>query len=96
MVEPLFELRVFTVAPGCARPYAEPDWRDALVVVTRGEIELETLGHARWRFGCGALLCLTGLPLRALHNRGAEPVRLVAVSRRLGQERRRSTSSVTP
>jgi hypothetical protein len=96
MVDPVFELRVFTVAPGCARPYAELDWRDALVVVARGEIELETLGCARWRFGRGDLLWLTGLPLRALHNRGAEPARLVAVSRRLRQERRRSTSSVMP
>jgi glyoxylate utilization-related uncharacterized protein len=80
---PLFELRVITLAPGGARPYTPAEWRDALVVVVRGEIELETLGRARWRFERGDVLWLSGLPLRALHNGGREPARLVAVSRRL-------------
>jgi glyoxylate utilization-related uncharacterized protein len=79
----MFKLRVVTVAPGRARDYAEAEWRDALVVVERGEIELETTGHTCWRFERGDVLWLSGLPLRALHNRGAEPARLVAVSRRL-------------
>jgi hypothetical protein len=37
---PAFELRVVAVAPGGERPYDEDEWRDALVVVERGEIEL--------------------------------------------------------
>jgi hypothetical protein len=78
-----FALRVVTVAPGGVRPYADAEWRDAIVVVERGEIELETLGHVRWRFERGDMLWLSGLPLHALHNRGREPARLVAVSRRV-------------
>jgi glyoxylate utilization-related uncharacterized protein len=77
----MFELRVVTLAPGRARRYAEADWQDALVVVERGEVELETEGDVRWRFARGDMLWLTGLPLRAVHNRGREPARLVAVSR---------------
>jgi hypothetical protein len=79
----MFELRVVTLAPGRARRYAEAEWRDALVVVECGEIELETVDHARCRFARGDMLWLTGLPLRAVHNRGREPARLVAVSRDL-------------
>lgn len=77
----MFELRVVTVAPGRARRYAEAEWRDALVVVESGEVELETEDHGRWRFARGEMLWLTGLPLRAVHNHGTEPARLVAVSR---------------
>jgi hypothetical protein len=81
---PSFELRVVTLAPGRARPFDQAEWRDALVVVERGEVELECLSGGRWRFPRGGVLWLVGLPLRALHNRGPEPVLLVAVSRRRG------------
>jgi quercetin dioxygenase-like cupin family protein len=79
---PAFELRVVSVAPGGERPYDEEEWRDALVVVERGEIELEASAGGRVQFGPGSVLWLFGLPLRALHNRGAEPALVVAVSRR--------------
>jgi hypothetical protein len=77
-----FDRRVVSVAPGRARDYDEADWRDALVLVVRGEIELEARGGSRRRFARGAVLSLAGLSLRALHNRGAEPAELVAVRRR--------------
>jgi hypothetical protein len=77
-----FELRVTRVAPGHTLAYRDSDWRDALVVVERGAVELEWLGGARQRFGCGAVLWLAGLRLRALDNRGFEPAVLLAVSRR--------------
>jgi quercetin dioxygenase-like cupin family protein len=70
------------IEPGCERAYDEAEWRDALVSVTRGEIELECLGGSRHRFRTGDVLWLAGLPLRALRNRGTEPVLLVTVSRR--------------
>ncbi len=79
---PAFELRVVAVAPGDTRAYDEAEWRDALVVVERGEIELECVSGTCRRFDHGDMLCLIGLPLRALHNRGGEPAVLVAVSRR--------------
>ena len=72
-----FERRIVSVPPGSALDYDEADWRDALVLVVRGEIEL-----GGQTFGRGAVLSLAGLSLRALHNRGAEPAELVAVRRR--------------
>jgi hypothetical protein len=77
-----FELRVTAVAPGDTLAYRESDWRDALVVVEQGAIDLEWLGGSRQRFGSGAVLWLAGLRLRALDNQGLEPALLLAVSRR--------------
>jgi glyoxylate utilization-related uncharacterized protein len=77
-----FDRRVVAVPPGGARAYDEADWHDALVLVVRGEIELEARSGRRARFARGSLLSLAGLRLRALHNRGAEPAELVAVRRR--------------
>jgi Cupin domain len=77
-----FDYRAVAVEPGGARIYSESEWHDAIVVVGRGEIELEALGGNRHRFRCGDVLCLSGLRLRSLHNRGTEPAVLVAVSRR--------------
>lgn len=76
-----FELRLVAVDPGLERPYDEADWRDSLVVVERGHIELEFVEGSRRRFRRGDVLWLSGLPLRALHNSGRESALLVAVSR---------------
>jgi quercetin dioxygenase-like cupin family protein len=77
-----FMLRAFAFEPGCERAYVESEWRDAIVSVTSGEVELECLSGCRHRVGRGDVLWLEGLPLRALHNSGSEPALLVAVSRR--------------
>jgi glyoxylate utilization-related uncharacterized protein len=77
-----FVRRVVTVAPGDRRPYDPDEWRDAIVYVEDGEVDLECRGGGFARFSRGDVLWLTGLPLLALHNRGSEPARLVAVSRR--------------
>jgi hypothetical protein len=77
-----FDSRVTAVAPGDERAYREAEWRDALVLVVRGEIELEARSGRRERFARGAVLSLAGLRLRALRNRGPEPAELVAVRRR--------------
>jgi hypothetical protein len=76
-----FRLHVVAVAPGGRRRYEAAEWRDALVVVERGSIELETDCDGTRRFERGDVLWLAGLPVRALHNRGAVPAVLVAVSR---------------
>jgi hypothetical protein len=57
------------------------DWRDAIVVVERGCLELECLGGNRSSFATGAVLCLGPLSLRMLRNHGTEQVLLIAVSR---------------
>ena len=77
-----FDVRVVELPPGRERATHEAEWRDALVVVDRGEIELDCVGGSRRRFGRGAVLWLGGLPLRALRNPGDERAVLVAVSRR--------------
>ena len=77
-----FSLRVTVIAPGGARAYDESEWRDALVVLERGEIELESVHGSRRRLDRGAVLWLAGLPIGAIHNPGSEPALLVAVARR--------------
>ena len=79
---PAFARREVTIEPGAERPYDADEWRDALVVVEHGEIQLECLAGHRARFRRGDILWLTGLPLRALRNDGPEAAVLVAVSRR--------------
>jgi hypothetical protein len=79
---PSFDLRVVAIAPGHERAYDEAEWRGALVVVERGDIELECLAGGRLQCAAGAVLWLVGLPLRALHNAGPETALLAAVSRR--------------
>ncbi|HEX6679144.1 MAG TPA: hypothetical protein VF063_00730 [Gaiellaceae bacterium] len=79
---PRFRRVKTAVAPGATRPYDEAEWRDALVVVERGEIELECVAGTCGTFRRGAILWLTGLPVRALHNRGRDPAVLVAIFRR--------------
>jgi hypothetical protein len=41
-----FEVRLVVVAPGRSRAYEPAQWRDALVIVQRGEVELEGMGGA--------------------------------------------------
>ena len=81
-LDPAFETRVIFVASGASRAYDGAEWQDALVVIERGEIELESTVGDRQRFGSGDVLCLAGLSLPLLRNRREETTVLVAVSRR--------------
>jgi glyoxylate utilization-related uncharacterized protein len=56
-------------------------WRQTIVFVTAGEIELECTRGERHRFTRGAILWLA-LPVSLLHNSSAETARLLAISRR--------------
>jgi hypothetical protein len=86
-VGPGFTRRAVVLEPGASRPSCDEDWHDALVIVERGEVDLECTAGGRRRFGAGAVLWLTGIRLAALHNVGAEPVVLIAVTRcRAGPE----------
>ena len=68
-----FQVRRIVVAPGAERPYDEAEWKDALVVIESGKLELESRSGNRSRFDRGDVLWLIGLPLRVLRN--AEPCR---------------------
>ena len=74
-------LRTVSVEPGASLAYEEADWRDALVTVESGELELVMTCGRSCFFQQGDLLWLQGLPLAALRNRGDEPTVLVAASR---------------
>ena len=83
-MSPRFARRTVVLQPGETRSADAGEWRDAILVVERGEIELEAVGDGRAaRFAPGAVVALDGLALRALRNPGAEPAVLVAISRRL-------------
>jgi hypothetical protein len=70
--------------PGCTLLYDEEEWRDALVTVERGEVELQMKCGRSCFFQRGDLLWFQGLPLASLHNRGEEPTVLVAATRPRG------------
>jgi hypothetical protein len=81
-VGPGFRRRSVVLAPGESRPSGDAEWRDALVIVERGDVELECAAGGRRRFCGGAVLWLEGIDLRVLHNVGDGPAVLLAVSRR--------------
>ena len=67
--------------PGDTLAYDEAAWRDALVLVRRGEIVLEMQSGRSCFLQEGDTLWLEGLPVAGLRNRGTEPAVLVATSR---------------
>ena len=81
-LSPSFVSRMITIPVGRSRLYDAAEWEDSLVVVERGEVHLECRAGRFRPFASGEVLWLVGLPLRALHNRGTEPVVLMSVSRR--------------
>lgn len=70
-----------TIEPGATLDYCAAEWRDAIVVIERGEVQLESESGVRCTFSSGDVVWLVGLPLRALHNPSTAPAVLVAVSR---------------
>jgi hypothetical protein len=78
-----FEVLTVAIPAGSSRAYDQAEWRDAIVVLESGELEIECVRGGRRRFKRGAVMYLVGLPLRTLHNLGPEPAVLVAVSRRV-------------
>ena len=76
-----FARRTVLVEPGDSLPYEEAAWRDVLVTVESGELELVMTCGRSCFFHQGDLLWLQGLPLTTLRNRGDEPTVLVAASR---------------
>ena len=71
-----FARRRITLAPDAAPAF------DAIVLVEHGTLELVGRAGVRRRFAAGDVLALAPLDLSALRNPGAEPVELLAVTRR--------------
>ena len=77
-----FRLRALVIRPGGTHAFDAAEWRDALVVVERGTVDLLGAGGGRHGLVAGDVVCLEGLALRALRNLGDEAALVVAVSRR--------------
>lgn len=78
---PRFVWRTDRLPAGAVVGYDRGQWRDALVVLVAGQLELERCTGGRDRYQCGAVLTLADLPLRALRNPGDAPAVLVSVRR---------------
>ena len=79
---PAFERHVWILPEGSTRPVGARTYRDALVEVEQGEIELCFGSGHSLRFGHGEVLWLDGLPRGVLRSRGPHVAVLVAVRRR--------------
>jgi hypothetical protein len=77
-------IRTVALEPGGTLLYDEEEWRDALITVESGEIELRMKCGRSAFFRRGDLLWFHGLPLASLHNRCDEPTVLVAATRNGG------------
>jgi|GEM_PF-1176009 len=77
-----FRRRVVTIGPHRHRRYDESEWRDAIVVVGRGRVDVFCSDQSVLRFAEGDVLCLAGLPVRVLSNPGPDDTVLVAIRRR--------------
>lgn len=76
-----FDRDTVTIAPGDERPYDSAEWDGALVVVTRGRIELVGRCGGVVTLGRGDVTWLCDLPLIALRNPGLDDTELTAVRR---------------
>ncbi len=74
-------LEVRLLAIDQARPFDATEWRDALVVVESGNLEIELTAGTAVRFSAGAVLFLTRLEPRGLRN-GSHGAALLSVARR--------------
>lgn len=77
--------RVVTIPPGTMLGYLESEWRDAIVVVTSGDVVLEgRLGGALW-LTRGDMFWFDGIQVHRIHNHGLDSAVLAAVSRRFSR-----------
>jgi hypothetical protein len=77
-----FERWEVVIAPGASIDSDPREWRDAIVVVTSGSVEVGCVGGSRRTFSAGDMLALSCLPVSSLHNPGVEPARLLAIRRK--------------
>jgi hypothetical protein len=76
-----FSRRILRVGPGLELGLERGGVRDAIVVVERGELELECRAGTCRRFGRGSMIPIARLPVTRLRSVGLGPLLLVAVSR---------------
>jgi hypothetical protein len=80
-------LRRLILQPRDALEYHAAEWTDALVIVERGELQVECRSGAQASFAHGAVLAFAGLTVQCLRNAGTSPLVLSVLSRcRIGDE----------
>jgi hypothetical protein len=77
-----FSRRVIELQPGACLDHDDAFWRDAIVFLTAGELDVECSGGTGHCFRAGDILTFASLPIRRAHNSGAEPTRLLVIWRR--------------
>jgi hypothetical protein len=80
---PRLDRQQLDLAPGTVL-VGPSGWRDAIVFVVAGEVDVECSSGVGRRFGHGAVLCLARVPGATIRNAGPVPVRLLAIWRRTG------------
>lgn len=75
-----FRLRTLILEPRDAIDYQPTDWATALVIVERGQLQIECRTGAQARFQEGAILAFAGLEIRRLRNPSSTPLVLSALS----------------
>jgi hypothetical protein len=63
-----FQVRLIMIPPGGERPYLAAEWRDALISVERGSVELYSTSGCHLPLSKGAILSLDRLALRTIRN----------------------------
>jgi hypothetical protein len=86
---PHFRRRVVELAPDEELRIDADPWRDAIVFLETGELELECVAGECRRFATGAVLCFTP-PVSVLRNCGRDRAQLIAISRRAREQPKRS------
>ena len=76
-----FARRTVVLEPGESRRSHDAEWSGALVLLVQGDVDLECAAGGRRRFHAGAVLWLSGIAIRVLHNVGIDAAVLVAVTR---------------
>ena len=79
---PAFERWRLSLAAGETWPAAAAAWRDALVLVEHGLLEVRCPAGARGSYPEGALLPLGALDAAELHNPGPGRLEILAIRRR--------------
>ena len=82
-----FRRRVVDLAPDEELPIGAGAWRDAIVFLKNGEVEVECNAGECRRFEAGAVLCLVP-PVSLLRNCGRDRAQLIAISRRMPERTR--------
>jgi len=90
------EVSIRILDAGTETAYHPDDWKDSIVEIEAGAVEIETRDGQAVAFQAGDVFWLAGLPVRALHNRGDIPAVLVTATRRRAPITKGPQAAATP